>query len=563
MAAIDLTSGTAGAYGSGELQLQGKVQMTSTLTPVTDNLNVASPLLLSTTLVQTTSTLKITTNDNPYIDAEDGAGNNRFTVGRDTGSQQVNVDFASNPGGSTTIVGAIRTYVDGVNLSEVMAFREDGNVGIGTTSPGAKLDIHSASNVIAQFNRTGAGKSWIQFQQAGTARWNTGYDNTNGNFTIYDAVNAADRMVVTNAGNVGIGTSSPTNKLDILGITQIFDSRGTSPYDSLKLIGGTSSDFPTIEAVSATSPLVFKTNSAERMRITSAGNVGIGTSTPAATLDVASRFLASSNDGNAEIVLNSTSNRSPLLYFKEGSTQRALIYSAAGTNNLIFQSGTTEAMRIDSSGNVGIGTSTPVAKLEVAGTSANTDFRISRTVDATANLYITAPGGATLTSIFGISGTDIFSIDTNKYIRLASASGGIQFNGDTAAANALDDYEEGTWTISAAPSSTGTITLDGGVNAGSYTKIGRQVTVTGLAEVSSVSSPTGTAVIFSGLPFAIAPRSLDYDSRVGGAVSVNQGGTSSAFSFQGFENQSSFNVNINASTISAGNQFYISFTYIV
>jgi hypothetical protein len=48
MAAIDLTSGVAGAYGAGELQLENKVQMTSTLTPVTDNLNVASPLLLST-----------------------------------------------------------------------------------------------------------------------------------------------------------------------------------------------------------------------------------------------------------------------------------------------------------------------------------------------------------------------------------------------------------------------------------------------------------------------------------------------------------------------------------
>ena len=111
---------------TGLLQLQGGVAMSGTLTSVTDQNDTASPLKLSTTLVQTTSTLKITTADNPYIDAEDSAGNNRFTIGRDPSSQQVNVDFASNPTGSTTNVGAIRTYVDGVNLSEVMTFREDG-----------------------------------------------------------------------------------------------------------------------------------------------------------------------------------------------------------------------------------------------------------------------------------------------------------------------------------------------------------------------------------------------------------------------------------------------------
>lgn len=111
---------------SGLLQLQGGVAMSSTLTTVTDQNNNASPLKLSTTQVQTLSTLKITTADNPYIDAEDNSGNNRFTVGRDPSSQQVNVDFASNPTGSTTNVGAIRTYQDGTNLSEVMTFREDG-----------------------------------------------------------------------------------------------------------------------------------------------------------------------------------------------------------------------------------------------------------------------------------------------------------------------------------------------------------------------------------------------------------------------------------------------------
>jgi hypothetical protein len=128
MARIDIKSAGGTALDTGILQLENGVAMDATLRKVADQNNTTSPLKLSTALVQTTSTLKITTQDNPYIDAEDGTGNNRFTIGRDSSSQIVNVDFASNPTGSTSQVGAIRTYQDGVNLSDVVQFREDGQV---------------------------------------------------------------------------------------------------------------------------------------------------------------------------------------------------------------------------------------------------------------------------------------------------------------------------------------------------------------------------------------------------------------------------------------------------
>jgi len=62
MAKINVTQGTAGAYGAGELQLENKVQMTATLVRVTDNLNVASPLRLSTTHASSFGTGGIATN---------------------------------------------------------------------------------------------------------------------------------------------------------------------------------------------------------------------------------------------------------------------------------------------------------------------------------------------------------------------------------------------------------------------------------------------------------------------------------------------------------------------
>jgi len=88
-------------------------------------------------------------------------------------------------------------------------------------------------------------------------------------------------------------------------------------------------------------------------------------------------------------------------------------------------------------------------------------------------------------------------ITSDRYVRLASGTGGIQFNGDTAAANALDDYEEGTWTPTATPSTSGTITL-GSITA-SYTKIGNTVSIRADATVSAVSSPLGYIDI--SLPF--------------------------------------------------------------
>jgi hypothetical protein len=221
----------------------------------------------------------------------------------------------------------------------------------------------------------------------------------------------------------------------------------------------------------------------------STSQVGVGTNSPSRTLDV-NGVIRTQNAGSAG---------APSIEL--GTSPQGNGLFSPTTNTLAFTTNDNECMRLTSAGNVGIGTTTPSAKLEISGNSSDTDFRISRTVDPTANLYISAPGGATLTSIFGISGTNIFSIDTNKYIRLASASGGIQFNGDTASANALDDYEEGTWTMGVAFGGA-SVGVTYSSNTGTYTKIGRQVTVNGYMALTNKGSSTGIVRI-TGLPFTI------------------------------------------------------------
>ena len=94
-----------------------------------------------------------------------------------------------------------------------------------------------------------------------------------------------------------------------------------------------------------------------------------------------------------------------------------------------------------------------------------------------------------------------FATNNTERMRILS-SGGITFNGDTAAANALDDYEEGDYDVTVAPATSGTISLNGSYNRASYTKVGRLVTVNGFVIVDGVSSPTGYFTI--SIPFVVA-----------------------------------------------------------
>jgi hypothetical protein len=115
---------------------------------------------------------------------------------------------------------------------------------------------------------------------------------------------------------------------------------------------------------------------------------------------------------------------------------------------------------------------------------------------------------AASTAVIRTAGTERMRITSDGFARLSASSGGIQFNGDTAAANALDDYEEGTWTpaISFGGGTTG-ITYDR--NGGSYTKVGRQVTVCGDIILTSKGSSTGNATL-TGLPFTINGSSTNF-----------------------------------------------------
>ena len=146
----------------------------------------------------------------------------------------------------------------------------------------------------------------------------------------------------------------------------------------------------------------------------------------------------------------------------------------------IVDNGDATAITIDSSERVGINTSSPAKKLHITDTSGN-HIRVAYSDGYYWDVGRQSADGRL--SFTDVTGGEILALRTG---------GGITFNGDTAAANALDDYEEGTWTpVHGGNNMTGTAT---------YTKIGRYVYIAG-----DVTSATGssTSSQITGLPFTV------------------------------------------------------------
>ena len=267
----------------------------------------------------------------------------------------------------------------------------------------------------------------------------------------------------------------------------------------------------------------------------STDNIGIGTTSPSTKLHV--------NGGNTTV---SGVSYPALILDSDASAVNFSVYSASSNDYLGISNGTIDLAVFKTSGNVGIGTSAPLAKLQTttAGSAANeVGLRLNNPngnvaptgVDIVLQTGYTTgvDGAAVIRGGRNTAGTDSYlAFQTNSGSGLAEVgrwlpTGGLTFNGDTAAANALDDYEEGTWTmgVSFGGASVGVTTSS---NTGTYTKIGRQVTVNGVLVLTSKGSSTG-AVLITGLPFTIANSYLNYST-----VTVRLENVSFANQFQAY-----------------------------
>jgi hypothetical protein len=232
--------------------------------------------------------------------------------------------------------------------------------------------------------------------------------------TLAFSEGGAEAMRITSAGNVGIGTSNPTNKLDVNGelstgninvrgdgseggqitFNNAANSAGPLTLDvdasgNGRLITTVNNANLSLGQLSGTGGIVqFYTANIERMRIDASGNVGIGTSSPIAKLDVFGTSLTRTNTaaGDSPLVVrndNAANNTTKSTGLLLQGTDTTGVGKNAGlvqcgpldvnyvTTYLSFFTRTAdvlaEKMRIDNNGNVGLGTSSPGAKLDVVG----------------------------------------------------------------------------------------------------------------------------------------------------------------------------------------------------
>ena len=317
-------------------------------------------------------------------------------VGDTAGSVLYSAFAGTNYRQLASITSVVEAYVSDTNISgnlifgtnsastgtaEKMRLDASGNLGIGTNSPKVKLQTVGETAGVPTLGTSSGG-----FLISSTNGLYGVYGGVNGStgdgwFQVMrnDAATAYNILLNPSGGNVGIGTTSPAVKLDIAGASTTQVRVQMSGQADMRIISDTGYGALSLES---NMPLLFRTNSAERIRVLSTGEVGIGTSSPSVKLQIEG---AANSAPLTLLRLNNSGTTSggpgiaSRISFTAGATSLGYIQGsnfASGAAGLqLSGDGTNVQATLDSSGNLLVGTTSNVdsnLKIQLVADATNT-----------------------------------------------------------------------------------------------------------------------------------------------------------------------------------------------
>ncbi len=393
LVATGTLTGLTGLTSSGTIQFSslstnGLIKTTSgngTLAIATSGTDYEVPLTFNNGLTRTSNTIKLggglTGNTDLPLSGFNLTFSGSGTVGVGTTSPLATLDVRGNLGttpvaslsGKTSFAGLV---IDNSGLGDLFTasssglsrfvITQNGNVGIGVTTPPQLLSVQAASGAIGQFYSTNTNTLAGTWFLNGTYSFGTNI-GTDNKFHITGNINGATNLVtVDSSGNMGVGTTTPHGPLEIY-----YNNNG----------------IPTADTIVANNP---NNGSSAETRISLYNDLGVGAGTKGASL-----FLASS--GWASPYTN------------------ALGFWNYLNGPIILATNNIERFRIDASGNLGIGTTSPLATLDVRGNLGTTPIASLSGKTSFAGLVIDNSGLGDLFTA-SVSGTTKFTIANNGNI---------------------------------------------------------------------------------------------------------------------------------------------------
>jgi len=444
---------------SGSLTVTGNILTSGSIT--------LSGSVASASFAATSSFVALAQSASNAVSAQTASFANVFTVANTLTAQTLvvqtitsSVDFVTGSTRFGSLLANTHVFSGSVTMNPGGLFVSgSGLVGIGTTTPSFNLDV----NGTGRFTGALTAGSTINLQYNGTTYFQQ-YIGSSGDLVFYNNTanaigmytNGSERFKISSAGSVGIGTSTPFGKFNVYaGSNLSFVIQDSGIADTIELTNySTSGGIRNMVLIAST--LTFTTaiagtgSGTERMRITSAGNVGIGTSSPSTLLHI--------NSTTTQITLQNTDGGS--------NAERVGMFMTGGDTFKLISLNDNNTTRVDNilvanilNGNVGIGTSSPNGLLSLKASLSDTPAlrfqnNITSGLDAALSTYVSS------TQTYLTIGTNCYINSTGNIVRfntsyessfIAFDEGTLRFSTGTTSANPLTK-------LSVAPS--GKITLD-------------------------------------------------------------------------------------------------------